>query len=326
MTIKDFIKNHQKKEVVHCLGLKEQKSVVSICVQTYQHSNFIKQCLDGLLMQETDFLFEILLGEDDSTDGTREICIEYAEKFPDKIRLFLHHRENNIEINGNPTGRFNFLYNLYNACGKYIAFCEGDDYWTDPLKLQKQIDFLENNKDYVLSFHDVNINNTRKNSVNNYRMVGFLNNNNLETEDLLKPWFIPTCSIVFRNSDKFSLPKWFALSANGDIALLLLLSLEGKFKYLNEIMGVYRMHDNGISVSFTGYSNVFSMIHLYQNFNEYTNKKFETKLHQAMKSEIHAHLPEFHELRRLRRSKKVKVIKVVQTIASKIRGVFRLSF
>src|SRR5690606_4409195 len=112
--------------------------VVSVCVQTYQHAPYIRECLDSILMQKTDFPFEILLGEDESSDGTREICIEYAEKFPDKIKLFLHRRENNIQIFGYPTGRFNFLTNLYSSNGKYIAICEGDDYWTDSDKLQKQ--------------------------------------------------------------------------------------------------------------------------------------------------------------------------------------------
>lgn len=321
MNFESFKRNYQFNIIKEFPNLVEGNPKVSISLLTYQHKDYIEECLRGILMQQTNFLFEILLAEDDSTDGTREICIEYAQKFPDKIRLFLHHRENNININGNPTGRFNFVYNLYSANGKYLAMCEGDDYWTDPLKLQKQVDFLENNKGFIFSFHDVNVLYTREKRVKNYRMIGSLNKNSLGTNDLLKPWFIPTCSVVFRKPENFSLPKWFYLSPNGDKALWMLLSLEGKFKYLNEIMGVYRMHQNGISASFTGYTHVFSMIHLYKNFNEYTNNKFKTQLHQAMKGEIHTHLPEFHELRSLRRSKKVKAIKIIQAIASKIRGV-----
>jgi glycosyltransferase involved in cell wall biosynthesis len=128
------------------------KPIVSVCVLTYQHKPYIKECLDGILMQQTNFPFEILIGEDSSTDGTREICIEYAEKYPNKIRLFLHHRENNIKINDSPTGRFNLLYSFFIARGKYIALCEGDDYWTDPYKLQKQCDFLEANEDFSICF------------------------------------------------------------------------------------------------------------------------------------------------------------------------------
>lgn len=141
-----MIQLHSKKEVQeypnNTLGL---QPTVSVSVVTYNHAAYIKQCLDGILMQQTDFDFEILLGEDASTDGTREICITYADEHPDKIRLFLHHRENNIHVCGNPTGRFNFLYNLSKARGKYIAICEGDDYWSDPLKLKKQVNLLEKN-------------------------------------------------------------------------------------------------------------------------------------------------------------------------------------
>jgi glycosyltransferase involved in cell wall biosynthesis len=127
--------------------------MVSVVVITYQHIRHIKQCLDSILMQDTDFAYEIILGDDESTDGTRELCVEYAKKHPDQIRLMLHSRENNMVINGNPTGRFNFVYNLKHSNGKYIALCEGDDYWTDPNKLQKQVDFLEANPDYSLCYH-----------------------------------------------------------------------------------------------------------------------------------------------------------------------------
>lgn len=139
MNFETFKSRFQKKEVTAYFNEVVENPLVSICVQAYQHRSYIEECLDGILMQQTSFSFEILLGEDSSSDGTTEICIQYAEKYPDKIRLFLHHRENNIKINGNFTGRFNLLYNLFSARGKYIAICEGDDYWTDPLKLEKQI-------------------------------------------------------------------------------------------------------------------------------------------------------------------------------------------
>src|SRR4051812_21193461 len=130
-----------------------ENPLVSVAVQTYQHKAYIKDCLEGILMQKTNFPFEILLGEDRSTDGTREICMEYAKKYPDKIKLFLHHRENNIRINGRQTGLFNFLYNFFSAGGKYIAICEGDDYWTDPFKLQKQVDEMEVHLDINICSH-----------------------------------------------------------------------------------------------------------------------------------------------------------------------------
>ena len=104
----------------------------------------LRDCLDGILMQKTDFPYEIIIGEDGSTDGTREICIEYANKYPNLIRLFL--RDRNVSHLTNKDGNdimLNGKFQKLHARGKYYAPCEGDDYWTDPYKLQKQVDFLE---------------------------------------------------------------------------------------------------------------------------------------------------------------------------------------
>src|SRR5690606_24296792 len=116
--------------------------------------DYIRECIESVLNQKLSFQYEILIGDDDSTDGTREICMQYAKQYPEKIKLFLHKRENNILIEGRPSGRFNFIYNLYSARGKYIAFCEGDDYWTNTDKLQQQIKILESNKIYNICFHN----------------------------------------------------------------------------------------------------------------------------------------------------------------------------
>ena len=128
--------------------------IVSVTVATYQHVNYIRKCLDGILMQKTNFPYEIILGEDGSVDGTQEICKEYAEKYPDKIRLFIRDRKLSQYIgkNGKVT-RFNGIWNRMSSRGKYIAWCEGDDYWIEPLKLQRQVDFLESHQDYSMCFH-----------------------------------------------------------------------------------------------------------------------------------------------------------------------------
>ena len=196
MDFKDFKDKYQKVQVEQFPNKVQENIVVSVCVQTYQHAPYIKECLDGILMQETDFPFEVLLGEDASTDGTREICIEYAKKHPHKIKLFLHSRENNIKVGGEPTGRFNFLYNLYSARGNYIALCEGDDYWTDPLKLQKQVDFLEKNEDCSLCFHNAEV--VFENSNKDKILFRELEDRNYSGEEVLRKWTIPTASVVFR--------------------------------------------------------------------------------------------------------------------------------
>ena len=125
--------------------LGEEKTVnktvplVSVCVATYNQQDYIGQCLDGILSQQTDFLYEIIVGEDESSDNTRQICVQYAEEHQDKIRLFLRDRKESHFVNPDgTTSRFNGLWNKMSCRGKYIAFCEGDDYWTDQTKLRSE--------------------------------------------------------------------------------------------------------------------------------------------------------------------------------------------
>lgn len=127
--------------------------LLSVILITYNHISYIEKSILGILSQRTTFPFEIIIGDDDSSDGTREICKQFARQHPDKIRLVQHHRANNIKIMGKPCGIYQIAYNLLAARGKYLAICSGDDYWTDPMKLQKQVDFLEKNPEYSLCFH-----------------------------------------------------------------------------------------------------------------------------------------------------------------------------
>ncbi|MBC9798485.1 glycosyltransferase family 2 protein [Sinomicrobium weinanense] len=241
MDFQEFKEKYQHKEVTTNSNKVENTPLVSVCVQTYEHAAYIRQCLDGILMQKTDFVYEILLGEDNSSDGTREICMEYAKEHADKIRLFLHHRENNIKIDGKPSGRFNFLYNLYNAKGKYIAICEGDDYWTDPLKLQKQVDFIAvNEEDYVGVYTNYNICD--------------LDGRVIESRKLKEdhpPFFdklsvfgkhsSQTLTVMYKNIpeavDKMS---EFTDFLNADRVLAVMMAQYGKIKYLDFVSGIYR--------------------------------------------------------------------------------------
>src|SRR5215831_15832736 len=120
--------------------------ILSVCVITYNHEEYIAEALEGVLKQVTDFPFEVVIGEDKSADRTREICESYAAKYP-QIRI-LPPEEN--------MGMMKNFWRTWKACqGKYIAYLEGDDYWTDPLKLQKQVDFLEANPGYSTCFHNI---------------------------------------------------------------------------------------------------------------------------------------------------------------------------
>lgn len=128
------------------------KPVVSVCIATHQHASFIKEAIDSVLMQKVDFPYEICIGEDGSTDGTREICLEYARKHPDKIRLFLRDRSNPAR-NGFTVYMFNSAA-TFDACrGKYIALLDGDDYWLRPDKLQMQVNQLEGDPGLAASCH-----------------------------------------------------------------------------------------------------------------------------------------------------------------------------
>lgn len=133
--------------------MKSKEVLVSISCITYNHVQYIRQCLDGFLMQQTNFAFEVLIHDDCSTDGTTEIIKEYELMYPDIIKP-IYEKENQYQ-QGKPSG--SVVWNFPRAQGKYIAMCEGDDYWIDPLKLQKQVDFLDANLEYGMCYTNFNI-------------------------------------------------------------------------------------------------------------------------------------------------------------------------
>ena len=230
-----------KKKIVNTL-----EPLVSVTVAIYQHAPYIQDCLNGILMQKTSFPFEIILGEDDSIDGTRKICIDYAEKNPNKIRLFLRDRKLSqlSNENGDFITRFNSYWNRLSARGKYIAWCDGDDYWTDSNKLQKQVDFLEEHEDYVIAFHDSKIvdkdNKVIKKSCLNNK------NNDYSKIAMLGSPSIPTNTVLFRNIiDDY--PEFFIKSPYHDILLFHLLGFHGNGKFITNIENsAYRRHDGGV--------------------------------------------------------------------------------
>jgi len=203
---------------------------VSIFMLTYNQENFIAQAIEGVLMQETSFTYQLVIGEDCSTDRTREICKEYADKYPEKIKLLLN--EKNIGLGAN------YVKTYAKCTGKYVAICDGDDYWTDPLKLQKQVDFLEQTKDFSLVY-------TLKNNLfpsGEMKAPGsdYLNIQNFE--DLVKGNYIASVTALFRN-EKLSpdLEKYIPGFPYGDWpTYLLVLRDGGRIKLLPEVTAVYR--------------------------------------------------------------------------------------
>lgn len=225
--------------------------LVSVTVATYQHVNYIKQCLEGILMQKTNFPYEIIVGEDGSVDGTQDICKEYAEKYPDKIRLYIRDRKLSqfVAENGEVT-RFNGIWNRMSARGKYIAWCEGDDYWIDPLKLQKQFDFLESHLDYGLVHTDFNI--ISESNIKEYRIRRKLGERqNVLEQILLGNYDIGTLTVMFRKDLYDSLPKYY-LSKKfpmGDLPLWIEFAAVAKIKYISDVTANYRRLDSSASHS-----------------------------------------------------------------------------
>lgn len=247
MDFQQFKEKYQKKEVREYPNRVTSTPLISVMVQTYKHQEFIKDCLESILKQETEFTFEILLGEDGSTDATRDICIEYAENYPEKIRLFLHHPENKIKVLNILTGNFNALYNFFSARGKFIAFCEGDDFWKDPTKLQKQVDLLRSNSEIVLTYHSfIEVN--KKGEPLRKELILQQPRQDITQENLKKLTFHPLLSTTcFRNIIRENIPEEMPGVINVDSFLFSLLGTYGEGKFLETISpSIYRRHQNGM--------------------------------------------------------------------------------
>lgn len=217
-----------------------EKPLVSICCITYNHEHYIKDALDGFLMQKTNFPVEIVISDDCSKDNTKEIIAEYKAKYPDLIR--------DVSTAENWGSSANFIYVQQCAQGKYIAICEGDDYWTDPYKLQKQVDFLESHPDFSMCFHCATI----KNETNTHVIITCdkIETKEYFTNDIFPGWVIPTASVVYRQSmiDTFPPLKHHEWVKYGDIVLFLKCTHTGRVWGMSEKMSVYRMTENGAVV------------------------------------------------------------------------------
>ena len=246
--------------------------LVSIICDVFNHSNFIEDCLNGFLIQETNFKFEILIHDDASTDDSQQIIKKYENKYPDIIKPI--YQEENQYSKG--IGIWE-KYQLPRAKGKYIAVCEGDDYWIDPLKLQKQVDFLEANSSFVLC--------ATRSKIDMYGTIsiGTITKDVLDTRDiLLEDWSLMTATLMFRKSS-LNLPNWYHKVKNGDYSLQLLLSLNGRIKILQDVTSVYRIHGNGVSSKLTAYVQCAWMVFLLSEFNSTTNSEFYPEIKQKIK-------------------------------------------
>jgi glycosyltransferase len=263
--------------------------LVSVIMITYGHEKYIQKAIEGVFLQKTNFPVELIIANDYSPDNTDELVKEIIKKSPPNIQVRYTKHEANKGMN------LNFIWAYQQVKGKYVAVCEGDDYWTDENKLQKQVDFLEQNPDYSISCHS----------------VYFLNGNTLSSEspydkentqetytlnDLASRNLIPTLSVVFRYFD-INFPDWYLSSPMGDYPLILWIAQKGRIKYFKEKMGVYRQNVGVWSNKQKDYSKIISvfknLLFDFENFpvakkllTEHKNKYIKAMLYSKSFSEV----------------------------------------
>lgn len=259
--------------------------LVSINCLTYNHEKYIADAIDSFIMQKTKFKYEILIHDDASTDRTSDIIRDYASKYPDIIKPTIE-TENQYS-----KGVAVFNLNLKIAKGKYIAICEGDDYWTDPYKLQKQVDFMENNTECSMCFHAAEIVRVSKGKIGEIKPY---NENCISpTEDIILGGgeFIATNSIIYRKEVMDNPPNFYFNAPIGDYPLQILSSTKNYAYYINEFMSVYRVGVEGSwsSRMISDKNKAEKIIDLYNKiidmlneFNKYSNGRYSDVINEKI--------------------------------------------
>lgn len=221
----------------------EQPVVIIWCL-AYNQKDFIRDALNGFVMQKSNFPYEVIVHDDCSTDGTTEIIQEYAKNYPDVIKPIIE-TENQWQKGG--LKHIIHIMNESYRCGKYIAFCEGDDYWTDPCKLQKQVDFLETHHDYSMCFHSAK----KKYETDAKAWIDCENiqDKDYDPTDIFINWTVPTASVLCRKEamDFYATLKRPERIQNYDIFIILSCAMVGKLRGMHEQMSVYRIQGGGLT-------------------------------------------------------------------------------
>ena len=211
--------------------------MVSICCITYNQEAYIRDALDGFLKQKTKFKWELLIHDDASTDRTAEIIREYAERYPDRIFPILQTQNQYSQGLTNISGTFNFP----RARGKYIAMCEGDDYWTDETKLERQVEFMEAHPGCSLCLHSARVE-VQGRALTEHMMRPYRKSRKIRPEEIIdKTSGYPTASLMFRRSMVEKLPDFYVKAPIADIPLQLMSAQRGWAYYMDRPMCVYRL-------------------------------------------------------------------------------------
>ena len=249
-----------------------ERVLVSVVMITYGHEKYIRQAIEGVLMQEGDFDLELVIANDCSPDNTDAVVQDVLSHHSNAHWIRYVRHEKNIGMMPN------FIFALQQAKGKYVALCEGDDYWTDPHKLQKQVDFLEANSDYAMCTHVAKEVNEIINTEHFFPII--IQDTSKRIEDYLSYNLTATCSLIFRREYIKEIPKWFTSVMFGDWALMLFIFYRSKKKMmiLQHCMSVYRINDGSIHGSLK--KDIKSLIKAYKihlDFIELIDKKLFLK-------------------------------------------------
>ena len=240
--------------------------MVSINCITYNHEKYIKDAIEGFLMQKTKFKYEILIHDDASTDRTPDIIKKYEQEYPDIIKPIYE-----IENQYSQGKRVNFEFNYKRSKGKYIALCEGDDYWTDPYKLQKQVDFLEQHTNFSMCFHSVEVIDENGTELQEHWLANTKVGKITTLKDILKGDYIPTASTIFRN--KLINSRDFYILSEGlffeDWIYHIMNAKNGPIYYFKEKMGVYRVTNAGLIRSTDKIRMLGDVLTLYERLENY---------------------------------------------------------
>lgn len=241
--------------------MKSNDPIVSIICHAYNHEEFIKNAIEGFLIQETDFLYEIIIHDDASTDSTKQIIESYVNKFPDKF-VPIYQTENQFSKKKSISANFTYP----KAKGKYISLCEGDDFWTDKYKLQKQVDFLEKNPDYVVTWTNYVSKHNDK-----YIETGFDERfpkiHTIDLNNVFETYITSTLTTVFRR-DAIDYLKILDMKYAKDNTIYSLILSNGKGAFLNFKSAIHIWHEGGIyslkSDFFKRYSSYLNVKEIYE--------------------------------------------------------------
>jgi hypothetical protein len=229
------------------------RPMVSVAMRTFQHAHFVAQAIESVLIQEAPFEVEIVIGEDCSEDGTREIVERYADRFPDRIRALLP-PEN--------LGHGEILRQVLEATrGRYVAYLDGDDYWTSPRKLQRQVECLEAQEESSSCFHDASLVNGA--GIPSGLTTPSLADPSFGLEDILVECFVPSPTVMFRREILAVLPDWAFESAWIDWLIHIRSAQRGPIAYIPEPLAAYRVHDGGMFSSLDRISQIEEDLRFY---------------------------------------------------------------